>query len=101
MKTTLMRYGSTYGMLKEAVDVLRDKGWDINLLHLSEIWPFPAEIISALLDGAKQSFVVEDNAIGQLVHPIRPQTGRRATGNILRFDGCPFAPALIEVLLGI
>ena len=32
--------GSTYGPLKEAVDMLHREKADVNLLHYSEIWPF-------------------------------------------------------------
>jgi len=94
-ETTLMGWGSTYGALKEAVDILQGEGLDVNLLHLSEIWPFPAKTVCALLDGVKQSFVVENNATGQLARLIQSETGRRVTGNILKFDGRPFTPALI------
>ena len=94
-ETALMGWGSTYGALKEAVDILQGEGLDVNLLHLSEIWPFPAKTVCALLDGVKQSFVVENNATGQLARLIQSETGRRVTGNILKFDGRPFTPALI------
>ena len=94
-EVTLISWGSTCGALKEAVDILRGEGLDVNFLHLNELWPFPAEAVSDILARARRSFVVENNASGQLAHLIRSETGIRADGNILKFDGRPFTPALI------
>ena len=94
-ETTLIGWGSTYGALKEAVDILRGDGLDANLLHLNELWPFPMRAVSEVLDGAHRSFVVESNATGQLAHLIRAETGKKVTGSILKFDGRPITPAFI------
>jgi len=94
-ETTLIGWGSTHGALKEAVDILRREGLDVNLLHLNELWPFPAKAVSDVLDGASRSFVVENNATGQLARLIRSETGEKVTGRILKFDGRPFTPAFI------
>jgi len=94
-ETTLIGWGSTYGALKEAVDILQGEGLDVNLLHLNELWPFPAEAVSAVLDQSGRSFVVENNATGQLARLMRSETGKKVTGKILKFDGRPFTPALI------
>ncbi|MFW6150214.1 MAG: 2-oxoacid:acceptor oxidoreductase subunit alpha [Chloroflexota bacterium] len=94
-ETTLVGWGSTYGALKEAVELLQADGLDVNLLHLSELWPFPAGQVAATLDKARQSYVVEGNATGQLAHLIRAETGRDVSGKILRYDGRPFSPAFI------
>lgn len=91
----LIGWGSTYGALKEAVDILQGDGLDVNLLHLNELWPFPFEAVTDALDGVRKSFVVENNATGQLARLIRAETGRKATGSILKFDGRPLTPTLI------
>ena len=94
-ETVLIGWGSTYGALKEAVDILRGEGLDVNLMQLNELWPFPVEAVSDVLDKVRHSFVVENNATGQLARLIRSETGKEATGRILKFDGRPFTPALI------
>jgi 2-oxoglutarate ferredoxin oxidoreductase subunit alpha len=91
----LIGWGSTYGALKEAVDILRGGGLDVDLLHLNELWPFPAGAVIDALDGVRKSFVVENNATGQLARLIRAETGKKVTGSILKFDGRPFTPDLI------
>ncbi len=94
-ETTLIGWGSTYGALKEAVDIMRGEGLDVNLLHLNEVWPFPTEAVLSALDQASRSFVVENNATGQLARLIRSETGKKVTAEILKFDGRPFTPALV------
>jgi 2-oxoglutarate ferredoxin oxidoreductase subunit alpha len=94
-ETLLIGWGSTYGALCEAVDLLRKDGASINLLHLSELWPFPAEAVVDALSRARDSYVVESNATGQMARLIRSETGRQVGGHVLKFNGRPFLPAEI------
>jgi 2-oxoglutarate ferredoxin oxidoreductase subunit alpha len=94
-ETLLIGWGSTQGAIKEAVDGMRKKGYKVNRLHLSELWPFPAEAVTLAMAEAKQTYVVENNATGQLARLIRRETGKQVDGNILKYDGRPFTPALI------
>jgi len=91
---TLIGWGSTYGALREAVDILRRGGQSVNLLHFNELYPFPAKIAS-VLSRAKATCVVENNATGQLARLIRAETGIGVSGKVLKFDGRPFTPAII------
>jgi 2-oxoglutarate ferredoxin oxidoreductase subunit alpha len=90
---TLVGWGSTYGALKEAVDLARGEGIEVNLVHLNEMWPFPADAVSQALEHAQKVFTVENNATGQLARLIRSETGYRVAGGIRKFDGRPFTPA--------
>ena len=91
----LVGWGSTYGAIREAVDILNEDGMNVSMMHFSEIWPFPAEAVSDILSKAKKSFVVEGNATAQLAHLIRAETGIAVDGKILKFDGRPFSPGYI------
>jgi len=91
----LIGWGSTYGALREAVDILIDQGVNVSLMHFQEIWPFPTQFVTSILSKAKQSFCVENNATGQLARIIRAETGRKVTGKILKFDGRPFSSQYI------
>ena len=94
-ETTLIGWGSTYGAIREAVDMLhRDKA-SVNLLHLNELCPFPAEAVADILSRAHNSYVIENNATGQLARLIKAETGREVSGQILKFDGRPFTPKYI------
>ena len=92
---TLVGWGSTYGALHEAVDILQKEKVNVNLLHLSELWPFPTEAVAEALSITRNSYVVENNATGQLARLIRSETGKEINGKILKFDGRPFTPSNI------
>jgi 2-oxoglutarate ferredoxin oxidoreductase subunit alpha len=89
---TLVGWGSTYGAIKEAVALLQREGVAANILHLSELWPFPGKPVSSALDGAGRSIIIENNATGQLARLIQAETGTKVIGSILKFDGRPFSP---------
>ncbi len=93
--TVLIGWGSTYGAIREAVDTLRREGASVSLLHLNELWPFPAETVADVLDNTHSSYVIENNATGQLAHLIQAETGRKVSGRILKFDGRLFTPAYV------
>jgi 2-oxoglutarate ferredoxin oxidoreductase subunit alpha len=97
--TVLVGWGSTYGVMKEAVDILaRDK--NIALLHFSEIYPFPStdsfDYLN-VLERADVAICVEQNATGQFARLMRAETGFSLDHQVLRYDGRPF---MVETLLG-
>ena len=89
---TLIGWGSTYGAIKGAADLLQKDGIVVNQLHLSEIWPFPEEEVSSALNNGSKSIVIESNATAQMAQLIRRETGHKVSSNILKFDGRPFSP---------
>lgn len=91
----LIGWGSTCGAIREAADILHEQGIGASSLHLTELWPFPAERVADALDNAGRSYVVENNATGQLANLIQRETRKAVSGRILKFDGRPFAPAYI------
>ncbi len=94
-ETTLIGWGSTYGAIQEAVDILHKEGSSVNMLHLNELWPFPTEAVTDAITKANNSYVIENNATGQLTRLIKAETGCDVSGRILKFDGRPFTPAYI------
>jgi 2-oxoglutarate ferredoxin oxidoreductase subunit alpha len=94
-ETTLIGWGSTYGAIHEAVDILRKKDASVNMLHLNELWPFPAKAVADAVSKARNSYVIENNATGQLARLIKTETGYDVSGRILKYDGRPFTPAYI------
>jgi 2-oxoglutarate ferredoxin oxidoreductase subunit alpha len=94
-ETTLIGWGSTYGAIHEAVDILRKEDASVNMLHLSELWPFPAKAVADAVSKARNSYVIENNATGQLARLIKAETGYDVSGRILKFDGRPFTPAYV------
>lgn len=95
----LTGWGSTFGLLKEAVDVLSDKV-NAGMLHFSEIYPLPALgklNYLKILKEAKTTFCIENNATGQFAKFFRSETGFEFYRNINKYDGRPF---VLEQLLG-
>jgi 2-oxoglutarate ferredoxin oxidoreductase subunit alpha len=94
-ETTLIGWGSTYGAIHEAVDILRREDTKVNMLHLNELWPFPTKAVVDAISKAHNSYVIENNATGQLAQLIKAETGYDVSKRILKFDGRPFTPAYI------
>lgn len=92
---TLVGWGSTYGPLRETVDTLNREGGRSNLLHLCDIWPFPAARVAEILGGARLTVAVENNYTGQMANVIRAQTGLSVDERILKYDGRPFSSEYI------
>jgi 2-oxoglutarate ferredoxin oxidoreductase subunit alpha len=88
----LVGWGSTFGAIKESIDILRDNGHDIGSVHITDVWPFPATAIEEMLGHGKQFFMVELNSTAQMGQLIREQTGLAYQHAILKYDGRPFYP---------
>jgi 2-oxoglutarate/2-oxoacid ferredoxin oxidoreductase subunit alpha len=92
-------WGSTYGVMKEAVDIL-GKVTKIAMLHFSEIYPLPGtEELDylALLINAKTTICIENNATGQFAKLMLSETGYEFKEKINKYDGRPF---ILEELAG-
>ncbi len=93
----LSGWGSTYGIMKEAVDTL-SKEHKLAMLHFSEIYPMPGtdnfDYIS-VLKNAKLSICIEQNATGQFAKLIRTETGFEFNSKINKYDGRPFTVDLL------
>lgn len=98
-ETVIVGWGSNYGIMKEAVDEL-SKTHKIALLHFSEIYPLPSREkfdYLTVLNNAKSTICIENNATGQFARFIRAETGFQFSAGITRYDGRPF---LLEELTG-
>lgn len=88
----LLGHGSTYGVIKEMVDIL-SKDRKIAMMHFSQVYPLPERDrfdYIELLENAKLAISIENNATGQFAKLIRAETGFEFTHQILKFDGRPF-----------
>jgi len=92
---TFVSWGSTYGSLREAVDRLNAQGVPANMLHIVDVWPFPAEPASRMLAAAKRTIAVENNYSGQMADLIRMATGHQIADRILKYDGRALSPEYI------
>ncbi|MCI0789231.1 MAG: 2-oxoacid:acceptor oxidoreductase subunit alpha, partial [Chloroflexi bacterium] len=89
---TLIGWGSTQGVITEAVDALNAEGISTNHLQIKWMVPFHGEQIMAILGKAKRTIIVENNYSGQFARYLRSETGFAADGHIRKYDGEPFMP---------
>jgi 2-oxoglutarate ferredoxin oxidoreductase subunit alpha len=92
---TLIGWGSTFGPLREVVDGLNAEGGSANLLHIRDVWPFPAEAVRETLANAKRTVMVEGNATGQMAFLLESFAGIKLDAHVRRYDGRPFSPQYI------
>jgi len=91
-EVTLVGWGSTWGVLTEAVEQLNREGISTNHLQVKFLVPFHVTEVSALLARSKRVIVVENNQSGQFARHLRAETGFTAHGHIRKYDGEPFEP---------
>jgi 2-oxoglutarate/2-oxoacid ferredoxin oxidoreductase subunit alpha len=83
-------WGSTFGVIKEVVESLAGEA-SISFLHFSQLYPFPEDnSFMRIMESAKMSICVENNATGQFARLVRMETGFDFTRKINKFDGRPF-----------
>jgi 2-oxoglutarate ferredoxin oxidoreductase subunit alpha len=66
------------------------------MVHLSHVWPFPAEAVAALAAKSRKVVTVEENYSGQLAELLAQECGLGAAGTVRRYDGRQFSVAEVE-----
>lgn len=89
-EVTLVGWGSTWGVLTEAVERLNREGIAANHLQVKFLVPFHASEVTAFLGKSRRVIVVENNQSGQFARHLRAETGITAHGHIRKYDGEPF-----------
>lgn len=92
---TLVGWGSSWGVIREAAAQLNATGLKTNQLHFKYLWPFHAGEAKALLGACKRTICVEANISGQFARHLRAETGFSVDHLLLRYDGEPFEPRYI------
>ncbi len=92
-QVTLVGWGSTEGVIREAVEKLAaEEGIVANQLQTKWIVPFHADEVGRILSSSKHAIIVENNYSGQFSRYLRSETGFTAHGHIRKYDGEPFMP---------
>jgi 2-oxoglutarate ferredoxin oxidoreductase subunit alpha len=102
---TLVGWGSTYGVIREAAEQLRNARVAANHLHVKWIVPLHGEAVTQALSRSRRIIIVESNYSGQFARYLRSETGISAHGHIRKYDGEPFMPhhivnGVLELLAG-
>ncbi len=92
---TLIVWGSTYGATREAVDIIsRDekRKEKINLLHFTDVWPFPAQATLEALKKVKLGVTLEQNFSSQFTRLMKSETGYEPHLRLNKYDGRQITP---------
>jgi 2-oxoglutarate ferredoxin oxidoreductase subunit alpha len=89
---TLIGWGSTYGVIEEARELLADQGIIANQLQIRWLVPLHGDAIVDILKKSKHTIIVENNFSGQFARYLRSETSFVPNGNIRKYDGEPFMP---------
>jgi 2-oxoglutarate/2-oxoacid ferredoxin oxidoreductase subunit alpha len=89
---TLIGWGSTLGVIGEAIEILQDEGISANHLQIRWIVPLNGDRIVDILKGARRTIIVENNYSGQFARYLRSETSFVPDGHIRKYDGEPFMP---------
>ncbi len=93
----IVQWGSTQGVVEEAVDILREKGIKAGAVEINRVHPLNPDM-GKLLSGKKKIIVVENNYSGQINRFIRSEFLVK-TELVTKYDGESFYPgALAEEL---
>ena len=89
---TLVGWGSTEGVIREAIQQLAAAGVAANNLQIRWLVPLHVEAIQVALSAGQKIIIVENNYSGQFARYLRSETGIVADGHIRKYDGEPFMP---------
>ncbi len=89
---TLIGWGSTFGVIDEACELLREQGISANHLPIRWLVPLHGEAILDILRNARHTIIVENNFSGQFARYLRSETSFVPNGHIRKYDGEPFFP---------
>lgn len=86
----VMTWGSTTGVVKEAVENLRSAGIKVNMLVFKWLWPLTPEMFVKYMDKARKTIIVENSVSGELESVIREVALRAPDSTIRKVTGRPF-----------
>jgi 2-oxoglutarate ferredoxin oxidoreductase subunit alpha len=90
---TLIGWGSTKGVIGEAVEILNSQGISTNQLQIRWLVPLHGQaIVDIFKTSGKRTIIVENNYSGQFARYLRSETSYVPDGHIRKYDGEPFMP---------
>ena len=90
----IIAWGSTIGVVREALARLRAEGFAVKGLYPKLLWPMPVAQYDAFGATCKRLLLPEVNWQGQLAHFVRAETALRPEPYTI-CGGLPFTPAML------
>ena len=95
----VVSWGSTLGVVEEAVQQLREKDFNIGYIHFNEIYPLREDCFPPEIKEKADLITVENNATGQFSKFLRMEIGISIEKKLLKYDGRPFTPQELVQLI--
>lgn len=95
-KTLMICWGSTYGSLKEAVDLLNNQGEPVAMLSFTDVYPIAEDVLDEWVNADTILINVEGNGTNQFAKLLRAETGVKMHHSINKYDGRPFTRTYIK-----
>jgi pyruvate/2-oxoacid:ferredoxin oxidoreductase alpha subunit len=89
---TLVTWGSTSGVVREAAEILTKQGIKTNFLALKWILPFHAKEVGEILSKCKKKISVEVNMTSMMARYVRMETGIAMDAHVTKYNGEPYQP---------
>ncbi|HEX2013906.1 MAG TPA: 2-oxoacid:ferredoxin oxidoreductase subunit alpha [Nitrososphaera sp.] len=89
--TVIVGWGSTKGVILDAMERLESDGIKVKFVQVRLMHPFPSELVSSMIDGAKKVIGIEMNYSAQLGMLLRQNTGRDYDYRIVKYNGRPMS----------
>lgn len=83
-------WGSTKGLLIDAINDAQSRGIKVNYLHFSFVYPLKTDTLQTFFKENANVHLVEGNYTGQLGNLIEQKTPNRFKGRLLKWNGRPF-----------
>lgn len=87
----VVAWGSTYGPIKEAIELLNKQGKQIGALIYGDVWPLPTKLFREYAAKSEIIISVEGNYSGQLADIIQEQTCIPIEKRLCKYDGRPWS----------
>ncbi|HKS59439.1 MAG TPA: 2-oxoacid:acceptor oxidoreductase subunit alpha, partial [Thermoplasmata archaeon] len=99
----LIGFGSTWGPIREAQELLAQQGVPTRFYQARTIFPVPGDSLGHFLDAVEVAYVVEHNYSGQFAGLIRQALPEHAAKlrSVVKYDGLSFrAPEIVAAVQG-
>lgn len=86
--TLIVGWGSTYGVIKEAIEIIENK--NLAFAYFKQVYPLPGNT-AEILSKADKLIIIENNSTSQFGQLLKLHTGKEFNKHILKYDGMPFS----------
>jgi len=88
-RNLIISWGSTLGVIREAIEEISKEGLYFDHLHLNVVWPINGEKLKEIFGHYENILIIEMNYSSQLGRIITSETGYVFKYKMLKYDGEP------------